>query len=66
MEQQGSSHIDAHACVNAIHGFRYQVTDVACAVGVYTQRLGFALKHQQLPAFANVSLGDAQIRGSND
>ena len=27
----------------------------------YTQRLGFTLKHQQLPAFANVSLGDTDI-----
>jgi glyoxylase I family protein len=61
MEQQGSSHVDAHAFVKAIHGFRYQVTDVARAVAFYTQRLGFTLKHQQLPAFANVSLGDADV-----
>ena len=27
----------------------------------YTGHLGFKLEHQQLPAFANVSLGDAQI-----
>lgn len=32
MEQQGSSHVDAHTFVKAIHGFRYQVTDVARAV----------------------------------
>ena len=35
--------------------------DVARSVAFYTQYLGFTLKHQQLPAFANVSLGDAQI-----
>jgi len=47
--------------INAIHGFRYQVKDVARAVAFYTQRLGFTLKHQQLPAFANVSLGGTDI-----
>ena len=31
------------------------------AVAFYTQRLGFTLKHQQLPAFANVSLGNADV-----
>ena len=39
------------------HGVRYQVSDVARAVAFYTQQLGFRLEHQQLPAFANVSLG---------
>ena len=43
--------------VNAFHGVRYQVSDVNRAVAFYTQHLGFKLKHQQLPAFANVSLG---------
>ena len=27
----------------------------------YTEHLGFRLEHQQLPAFASVSLGDVQI-----
>jgi glyoxylase I family protein len=39
------------------HGVRYQVADVQRSVAFYTQRLGFELVHQQLPAFANVSLG---------
>ena len=47
--------------VKSVHGVRYQVKDVARSVAFYTQQLGFALKHQQLPAFANVSLGDAQV-----
>ena len=47
--------------IKAVHGFRYQVKDVARAAAFYTQRLGFTLKHQQLPAFANVSLGDTDI-----
>ena len=39
------------------HGVRYQVADVSRAVEFYVERLGFKLVHQQLPAFANVSLG---------
>lgn len=39
------------------HGVRYHVKDVARAVEFYTQHLGFKLVHQQLPAFASVSLG---------
>ena len=50
-----------HAFVKAVHGVRYQVKDVARSTTFYTQYLGFTLKHQQLPAFANVALGDAQI-----
>src|ERR671918_180099 len=42
----------------SVHGVRYQVKDVARAAAFYTDHLGFTLKHQQLPAFANVSLGD--------
>ena len=50
-----------HAFVQGVHGMRYQVKDVARSVAFYTGHLGFKLEHQQLPAFANVSLGDAQI-----
>jgi glyoxylase I family protein len=50
-----------HAFVQGMHGIRYQVKDVARAVAFYTTHLGFTLQHQQLPAFASVSLGDAQI-----
>jgi len=34
---------------------------VARSVSFYTTQLGFAVVHQQLPAFASISLGDAQI-----
>jgi len=44
-----------------LHGVRYQVTDVSRAVAFYTARLGFTLKHQHLPAFATVSLGDFDL-----
>ena len=50
-----------HAFVTSVHGVRYQVTDVARAVAFYTTHLGFTLVHQQLPAFASVSLGGATI-----
>ena len=65
--QRGSSTVASEAeggqphGVLGVHGIRYQVKDVARSVAFYTQHLGFTLKHQQLPAFANVSLGDAQI-----
>src|SRR5712691_6980336 len=50
-----------HQFVQGVHGVRYQVRDVARSVAFYTTHLGFTLQHQQLPAFASVSLGDAQI-----
>ena len=56
-----SSPVEAHVFVKSIHGTRYQVRDVARAVAFYTERLGFMLEHQQLPAFASVSLGGSQI-----
>lgn len=50
-----------HAFVVSVHGVRYQVRDVARSVAFYTAHLGFALVHQQLPAFASISLGNTQI-----
>ena len=44
-----------------LHGVRYQVTDVARAAAFYTDHLGFKLEHQQLPAFASVSLGEFRL-----
>lgn len=54
-------HAGKHQFVQAVHGVRYQVQDVARSVAFYTTHLGFTLEHQKLPAFASVSLGDAQI-----
>jgi len=50
-----------HPFVQRVHGIRYQTKDVARSVGFYTTHLGFTLEHQQLPAFASVSLGEATI-----
>lgn len=43
------------------HGVRYQVTDVGRSVEFYVELLGFKLERQQLPAFANVSLGNLHL-----
>jgi glyoxylase I family protein len=51
----------AQSFVKGFHGVRYQVSDVSRAVAFYTDHLGFKLEHQQLPAFANVSLGDLPL-----
>jgi glyoxylase I family protein len=51
----------AHSAALRLHGVRYQVKDVSRAVAFYTGHLGFKLEHQQLPAFANVSLGDFKL-----
>jgi glyoxylase I family protein len=61
MVQETPSPGGAAAFIKGVHGIRYQVKDVARAVAFYTQRLGFTLKHQQLPAFANVSCGGVDI-----
>ena len=61
MEHVTPSQENVHRLINAVHGVRYHVKDVARAVAFYTQRLGFTLKHQQLPAFANVALGGADV-----
>ena len=50
-----------HPFVQNVHGIRYQVKDVARSVAFYTTHLGFTVVHQQLPAFASVSLGDVQL-----
>ena len=61
MPQATPSRAAPHTFVKNVHGIRYQVKDVARSVAFYTQHLGFTLEHQQLPAFASVSLGDVQM-----
>ena len=46
----------ANNFILGFHGVRYQVRDVSRSVDFYTRQLGFKLEHQQLPAFASVSL----------
>ena len=52
---------DHDAIEATFHGVRYQVKDVASALTFYTQHLGFTIGHQQLPAFASISLGALTI-----
>ena len=47
--------------VLGFHGVRYQVKDVSRSVEFYTKHLGFRLGHQQLPAFADVSMEHLRI-----
>jgi glyoxylase I family protein len=61
MAQTTPSQVDTRGFIKSVHGLRYQVKDVARSVAFYTQHLGFTLVHQQLPAFASVSLGDSQL-----
>jgi len=61
MPETTAARVGPHAFVQSVHGIRYQVKDVARAAAFYTEHLGFKLGHQQLPAFASISLGDVQI-----
>jgi glyoxylase I family protein len=47
--------------VLGFHGVRYQVRDVTRAVEFYTRHLELKLEHQQLPAFARLSLGQLHL-----
>jgi glyoxylase I family protein len=58
---QAAPRVDPHTFIKSFHGIRYQVKDVARSVAFYTQQVGFKLMHQQLPAFASVSLDDVTI-----
>jgi len=42
-------------------GVRYQVKDVSRAVAFYTDKLGLKLDQQNLPAFAQVSVGNLKL-----
>src|SRR5215471_268179 len=56
------SHLkEAQSLVLGFWGVRYQVEDVSRSVAFYTQRLGFNLDQQHLPAFAQVSIGNLKL-----
>jgi glyoxylase I family protein len=61
MPHAATSHVDAHAFIKSFHGVRYHVKDVVRSVTFYAEQLGFALEHQQPPAFASVSLGELHV-----
>ena len=47
--------------VKSLWGVRYQVKDVSRSVNFYTQHLGLKLDQQNLPAFAQVSVGNLKL-----
>jgi len=47
--------------VLSLWGVRYQVKDIARSVDFYTQKLGFHLDQETLPAFAQVSSGNLKL-----
>ncbi|RPH63914.1 MAG: VOC family protein [Acidobacteria bacterium] len=61
MPETTAPHAAPKSFVKTFHGIRYHVKDVARSVAFYTQHLGFTLEHQQLPAFASVSLDNVQL-----
>ena len=59
--QTGSSATDSQSFVKGLWGVRYQVKDVKRSVDFYTQQLGLKLDMQNLPAFAQVSVGNLKL-----
>ena len=58
---EGTSTKDSQGFILGLRGVRYQVRDVSRSVAFYTQQLGFALDQKNLPAFAQVSIGDFKL-----
>ena len=52
---------DNQGPVKGLWGVRYQVKDVKRSVDFYTQQLGLKLDMQNLPAFAQVSVGQLKL-----
>ena len=61
VDQQDTPERSAGSGELQYHGVRYQVKDVSRAVEFYSRHLGFRIGHQQLPAFAAVSLGPLDL-----
>ena len=59
--QAGSSTAASQSFVKGLWGVRYQVKDVKRSVDFYTQQLGLKLDQQNLPAFAQVSVGNLKL-----
>jgi glyoxylase I family protein len=56
-----SSAKDGQGFILGLWGVRYQVKDVSRSVAFYTQQLAFRLDQQNLPAFAQVSVGNLKL-----
>ncbi len=51
----------ARSFVRSLWGVRYQVKDVERSADFYTKQLGFKLDRKNLPAFAQVSIGNLNL-----
>ena len=51
----------AQGFILGLWGIRYQVEDVGRSIDFYTKQLGFELDHKNLPAFAQVSIGNLKL-----
>jgi glyoxylase I family protein len=49
------------SAILGLWGVRYQVKDVSRSIAFYTEHLGFTLNHQNLPAFAQVSIRNFKL-----
>ena len=58
---QSSSATESQSFVKGLWGVRYQVKDVSRSVDFYTKQLGLKLDMQNLPAFAQVSVGNLKL-----
>src|SRR5947207_2792388 len=56
-----SSGNEGQGFILGLWGVRYQVKDIGRAVTFYTEHLGFKLDHQNLPAFAQVSIANLKL-----
>jgi len=58
---QQSHAADSQSFIKGLRGVRYQVKDVKRSIDFYTKQLGLKLDMQNLPAFAQVSVGDLKL-----
>jgi glyoxylase I family protein len=61
VHETGASGKEGQSFVLGLWGVRYQVKDVSRSVAFYTQQLGFKLDQKNLPAFAQVSIGNLKL-----
>jgi glyoxylase I family protein len=58
---RGSSEEQQQTFILGPWGIRYQVKDVNRSIDFYTRQLGFTLDQKNLPAFAQVSIGNLKL-----
>lgn len=56
-----TSYVSPSTFIKAVHGIRYQVTDVNRSLAFYAEHLGFTVKYVHLPQFAALALGGTML-----